>query len=171
MREIRRYAITGGLILLGGCVPAGRAPEVAADAPAEVGAPQITLARAPCYGTCPVYELRVYTDGTVEYDGKAHVAQTGGARASVDPEAVQALVAEFQRAGFGDFAERYTFGETACGWYASDLPVLTLTLRGEGVTKRVELDPGCADAPPAVLRLGRAVDALAGSDRWVGLRE
>lgn len=37
----------------------------------------IRLRRTPCLGMCPVYEVSIQHDGTVHYDGRQNVAETG----------------------------------------------------------------------------------------------
>ena len=34
---------------------------------------KITLSRGSCYGTCPAYELEIYEDGKVKYEGHSFV--------------------------------------------------------------------------------------------------
>src|SRR2546430_1156203 len=52
----------------------------------------ITLKRTVCYGTCPDYELTIYGNGTVVYEGYRYVAVTGRHSSSIPHERVKQLV-------------------------------------------------------------------------------
>ena len=60
----------------------------------------IGLERGPCYGTCPVYGVTIYGDGTVRYNGTNHVRVKGSQTAVIAPERVKALIDEIERSGF-----------------------------------------------------------------------
>ena len=64
--------LTIGSLTLPACTRKAQPPQsattkVAADTK-EAG-PVITFQRTPCFGTCPGYSMKVYTDGRVEYEG------------------------------------------------------------------------------------------------------
>lgn len=44
----------------------------------------IMLKRTGCYGTCPVFEAKIFSDGQAIYDGVRHVERIGLFEASVD---------------------------------------------------------------------------------------
>ena len=68
----------------------------------------IRLERGPCYGSCPVYGVTLYGDGTVRYDGKDHVRVRGSQTAVIAPDAVRSLVEEIERSGFFSMNDAYT---------------------------------------------------------------
>src|SRR5262245_30006524 len=43
----------------------------------------ITIQRSGCFGECPVYTLKLWGSGKVEYDGKSWVCERGSRSASV----------------------------------------------------------------------------------------
>jgi hypothetical protein len=130
--------------------------------------PVVTLERAPCFGTCPVYEVSVFRNGTVRFLGKQHVKQQGAASASISPGAVDSLVAELEAGGYFAFADEYVMDAPACGRYATDSPTVTTSLNADGRTKRIRHDYGCSEAPPALARLEQRIDEVAGTSRWIG---
>ena len=67
----------------------------------------IRLERGPCYGSCPVYGVTLYGDGTVRYDGKDHVRVRGSQTAVIAPGAVRSLVEEIERSGFFSMNDAY----------------------------------------------------------------
>jgi hypothetical protein len=144
------------------------APRPAVQTPASLEDVLITLERGSCFGTCPVYRLTVDGAGKVGYEGKAHVAVVGPASAAIPQSEVRRLLAEFDRAGFDQLANRYTSGQPSCPSYAPDSPTAITSLTRSGATKRVEHDYGCADVPRALTALERLIDDVVGSDRWTG---
>ena len=47
------------------------------EARGQAASPWVTLERTECYGTCPVFALRLFADGRVEYEGKRFVMHRG----------------------------------------------------------------------------------------------
>lgn len=151
-------------------VALGCGPQRPAEAPAPADV-TITLERRPCFGTCPVYALTVDGKGRVRYKGTAHVSLLGSDTASITPEQVTLLIAEFDRVGYEQFADRYAYGEPSCPTYVSDSPTTITSLTRGGVTKRVEHDYGCAEVPRALTALERLIDDVVRSGRWTGKGE
>lgn len=66
----------------------------------------IGLSRFGCgFGTCPDYDVVVYGNGTVIYNGIWHVRQQGVIRTSIPKSEVQALVDAFKDEAFFDLAD------------------------------------------------------------------
>jgi hypothetical protein len=130
--------------------------------------PVVTLERFPCFGSCPVYRLSIWRDGTVRFFGRENVAQAGSATASIPAAKVDSLLAELEAGGYLNFEERYLRDEPACGLYATDSPTVVTSLNRDGRTKSVRHDYGCSGAPPDLARLERRIDEVAGTARWTG---
>lgn len=156
--------------LAGACAPPSpRAP--AADgrpSPEASPADRISLERGPCFGTCPVYRVTLDRAGTVTFEGRRFVADTGVSLGSASPGAVDSLFTELAAAGYFDFAERYVAGEPGCERYATDLPTVVTEVAAGGRIRRIEHDHGCAEAPAALSKLEGTIDEVAGVGRWVG---
>jgi hypothetical protein len=74
-----------------------------AVAPAETRDPSealVTMSRTACNGFCPVYTVRLFTDGLVTYEGEQFVRERGARSKRIDPHVVRDLVAEARRAAF-----------------------------------------------------------------------
>jgi len=125
----------------------------------------ISLERQPCFGTCPVYTVRLDGSGAVRFEGRRFVPDTGTAEWRVPPERVDSLVHEILAAGYFDLSDRYAMGEPACGRYATDLPTVITSVRIGGRTKQVYHDYGCQDAPERLGALERRIDAVAVSGK------
>ncbi len=145
-------------ILLAGLL-ASCAPGAADQAPVEL----ITLERAPCFGTCPVYTLSIHGDGTVEYNGLDFVEVTGPQTATIDPAAVQALGDAMAEAGYFDWQDAYL------DYQVTDLPYATSSVTlSDGTTKRIEHYYGDSSAPEALTELETLIDETANTQQWIG---
>jgi Domain of unknown function (DUF6438) len=127
------------------------------QAPASPAPVVITIERTACYGACPVYSLEITGDGTVTFQGRQFVRVIGRATATIPPEAVRQLVAEFERIHYFDLQNIYTA-------HITDLPTTTTSIRiGERFKKVVDHYGG----PDELEKLEDRIDEVAGSDRWV----
>jgi len=122
----------------------------------------VRLERSECYGTCPAYSVEIHGDGSIDYEGNAYVANKGRQRAQIAPDALVALAARFDKAGFFrlDWAD-------PCDAVATDNPTATLTFT-TGLRTRTIADYHGNGCMPKVLRdLEDEVDRVAGTARWV----
>lgn len=145
----------------------------APDTEAVGGRPQgvdryVTMERGPCYGSCPIYTVRVDGDGEVRFHGTANVAIAGESVSRIPSTRVDSLFGYVDRIGLGGFESSYTFGTTACGAYVTDLPTVVVAVVRFGVAKRVAHDYGCGDAPDTLYDLHRYIDEVAGTHQWIG---
>jgi hypothetical protein len=125
----------------------------------------ITLERAACFGTCPIYKLTLHGDGRVEYLGGQYVAVIGPRTGAISPAQVQELLAAFNRAGYARLADAYTAP-------ATDLPSTITSLTLNGQTKTVNNYGGCVidfpgKAPQALCDLETQIDTVTQSAQWV----
>jgi hypothetical protein len=128
----------------------------------------ITMERRPCYGTCPVYTVRVGGDGEIRFRGYANVASVGESVARIPLARVDSLFRYLDSITFGRLEASYTYGTDACGAYVTDLPAVVVSVVRSGVTKRVTHDYGCEAAPRTLHELHRHVDETAGTQQWIG---
>lgn len=165
----RTPALLVAVGLAGACTrpsPGGRAAD-AQPAPDAAGITSVSLERRPCFGTCPVYTVRIDGSGAVRFEGRRFVADSGTFSGTVPRAGVDSLVAELTAEGYFDLADRYVAGQPACGPYATDLPTVVTEVHLAGRAKRVEHDHGCAEAPEVIGRLERRIDEVAGVAKWV----
>ncbi len=169
MSARRRLVLAGGACLAVACAPRPQPSADAASHPAPTTAPEsVTLERGPCFGTCPVYAVTLGRDGSVRFEGRRFVADTGISTGTVPRARVDSLFAELQSAGYFELADSYRSGDAVCRRYATDLPTVITEVRLDGRVKRIEHDRGCAEAPAALSQLENRIDEVAGVARWVG---
>ena len=140
----------------------------APPAPAAAGGASVSLERRPCFGTCPVYTVRIDGSGAVLFEGRRFVSDSGAFSGTIARAAVDSLAAELAARGYFGLADRYVAGQPGCGPYATDLPTVVTEVRVGGRAKRVEHDHGCADAPAVLDSLEGRIDQVAGVAKWVG---
>lgn len=131
----------------------------------------IELERTACLGSCPVYSVALRGDGSVQYQGKNFVKQTGTARATVPTAVVRGIVDAADAANFFGLPARYAHGEPTCPLYTTDSPRTFISITAGGRTKRIEHDYGCENSPKALVALAARIDSVAGTARWIGPRE
>ncbi len=124
--------------------------------------PVITLERTACFGACPVYAVSIYADGTVAYNGERFVEVEGAQTGSIDPAAVDQLIAAFEAAGYFDWNDEYT------EMHISDAPTITTSVMRDGVTKQITRYAGDDSAPIALAYLENWIDEVASTQQWTG---
>jgi ankyrin repeat protein len=144
-------------------VPPERLPKVHVTPPALLPTSKvsITLSRSGCFGSCPAYSVSVWSDGTINFDGKYYVAATGKHTATIDPDAVRSLAKQFIAAGFYSMDEDYSASVT-------DMPGYSLSIDIDGHSKSISDYVGSWVGMPAVISdLEDEVDELANTVRWI----
>lgn len=131
----------------------------------------IELERTACLGSCPVYSVALRGDGSVRYQGRNFVKQSGTATAVVAAAAVRGIVDAANAANFFALPARYAYGEPTCPLYTTDSPRTFIAITAGGRTKRIEHDYGCENGPKALVALAARIDSVAGTARWIGPRE
>src|SRR5690606_30471779 len=153
-------------LLLAACAPATNGGAEQNTSTVDDAA-YVVMERGPCFGTCPVYEVRVDAKGLVTFEGRRFVDATGTATAEITGDSAAALMRSIEADGFFDLDPRYIYGERGCGAYHTDAPHVTLTLSLGGRTHTVQHDYGCTGAPDVLRRMHDRVDAVAGVGRWI----
>lgn len=134
----------------------------AATATEEANTPVITLERTPCFGTCPVYTVEIYADGTVKYNGEKFVQVLGEQTSQIDPQTVTAMVAAFDSLGYFDWND---FNSMTI----SDLPSTITSVTRDGVTHRIDRYGGDHNAPLELIYLEQWIDVMANTAQWTGV--
>jgi|GEM_PF-1455235 len=98
------------------------------------------IRKTACFGSCPVFEVQVYSDGTVEWNGKRFVERTGKYRAKASPVWIDDLIRYAQEQGFFNFSAHYPQN----GSEIADIPHIICTIQRGAI--RHTVDNG-GDAP------------------------
>ena len=134
-------------------------PAVSADKVHDI---EITLERGMCFGTCPVYSVSLFGNGTIVWMGEMFVDVIGNRTEFIDPAMVADLYDQIIYGGFQDFADLYTHLNI------TDMPSATLTARNGTDMKQVFHYHGDYTAPENLTYMENAVDNVGNTSRWVG---
>lgn len=131
--------------------------------------PVITLERTSCYGTCPVYKLTIYDDGTVEYEGLEFVKKTGKAQGQITKDALEDLIREFEEIDYFKLDDNYGGQGKNCPELWTDHPTVVTSLNWKDRKKSVSHYHGCRGT--AVLeqltKLENKIDEVVNTNRWI----
>jgi hypothetical protein len=117
--------------------------------------------RSACYGSCPVYTISVHDDGTLDWNGEAHVKIVGPAHGTLTAAQVDELRKAFADARFDGLSDFTRSGDP-------DSSSVVLTFRYAWGTKRVAHYEGDDHAPRSLEALEESFDRIAGTERWAG---
>jgi hypothetical protein len=154
------------VVALAGCAGSGSAGrktcmkqlEAMTDTPDAI----VQLRRAGCSpGTCPVYSVSVYLDGTVVYEGRSNVAVVGQQRAKLPADRVGELIVAMQETRFLDSPDN------CCSCPGADKSnIVMIDYRPGQVEKTIVHDQACETAPLAMNRLTSTIERLTAVERW-----
>lgn len=137
----------------------------APDAGAVPSAPLLaSLERTACYGVCPVYLVKVFTDGRVEWEGRKHVKVKGQQIAQLNSQGLAALKQAFADAGFLKLS-----GNFAC-LEATDHASAKVTFVDGENTVLIDHYDGCRSTPgvEVLTKLEQQFDVIVNTARWTG---
>lgn len=83
-----------------------------------------------CYGTCPVYYLQIYSNGTAILQGKEHIDKIGKFKSNIDKEKLNELITSFEDASFFELKDAYQSRFL-------DLPTKYISYHKNGETKKI----------------------------------
>ncbi|MCA1751181.1 MAG: DUF6438 domain-containing protein [Flavobacteriales bacterium] len=96
----------------------------------------MAFSKTPCYGQCPVYEVKVYESGRAIWEGKNFVERMGTYSTRITASERQKFFAEAEAEGFYDFDKSYD------NPMVQDLPSTSLLLKVDGERHRVTIRMG-----------------------------
>lgn len=132
-----------------------------ADGGARASAPGLVeLSRTGCFGSCPIYSVRVSTSGRVEFEGFAFVCAEGVQSATIPAAEARELIADIADAGFFDVSWNQ-------GNFIADASDSTLVLEYRGRRRSLPNIDADSNSPRLLLRIAREVDKVSGTQRWL----
>jgi (2Fe-2S) ferredoxin len=128
--------------------------------PTDMNNVVITLTRSRCLGVCPIYNVTIYGNGTVLYEGIANVNSTGIQRSNISENQVRQLLSEFKKIDY------FSLNETDIASHVVyDAPLFTTSLSINGKTKTIH-HYETAD-PQALTELENKIDEIVNSGQWI----
>ncbi|MFC1983355.1 DUF6438 domain-containing protein [Chloroflexota bacterium] len=129
--------------------------------PSDLDEVVITLERTPCFGACPEYQLTVYGNVTLVYEGKRFVRIEGKRTAIISEEKVRQLLSEFKEIDYFSLNDSYE------EFMATDMPSAFTSLTIDGKTKTVRHYHGDFSAPKELTELEKKIDEIVNSNQWI----
>ena len=116
----------------------------------------IYMKKTPCMGTCPNYEISIFSNGNVVLNAKEHVGMKGQFTSKLSNKELAALINAFEENNFSAYENAYKSNRT-------DLPTTTVTFKNEEMEKTVVDYDG---APESLKELEAKVHALIEQLNW-----
>lgn len=113
----------------------------------------ITLERTACYGTCPVYQVSIFADGKIVYEGKQYVDHIGTYSAKIDKNVALALFAKISTFSWEAYPEKYPIDNY-------DFPQFHLEYQTNDLSKLIKAN---TNAPKELIALSKEMDKLVSS--------
>ena len=110
----------------------------------------IQLKKTPCYGTCPVYTIKIDQKGNGIFNGFENTDYTGLYSFRLNNKQLEGLITSFEQSGFFEMEDKYH-------GYVSDLPTIYLTYQSDGKKKKIMDYYG---APPELKDLEKQIETL-----------
>ena len=128
--------------------------------PTDITNVVVTLQRGQCFGICPVYNVTIYGNGTVVYEGIANVNTTGIRMSNISEYHVRQVLSEFKNINY------FSLNETEIASHiVYDAPLFTTSLSINGKTQTIH-HYETAD-PQALTGLENTIDEIVNSSQWV----
>jgi hypothetical protein len=115
------------------------------------------LEKTACYGECPVYTLKIYSTGKMEYYGIRNTKFTGEYCADIPNRELEKLKLEFKK-------EKYFAMQDVYQSKASDLPT---TITGYSERRNAKRITDYDKAPEALKHLEKMLEMIADTTNWV----
>jgi hypothetical protein len=142
---------------------------------AERGAANVDLAqfsvylhRKGCATGCPVYAVLADGKGTLRFEGVSGVSERRSVETPLDTTTARALAAAVLRADFMAQPDAWVPGGAHCQAYVQGAEILQFGVTLDGVTRTLDYYGGCTPTNAALDLLAREIDAVLGTERWVG---
>lgn len=119
---------------------------------------EIRLHRSECFGTCPVYDLVIFGNGIVQYEGFNHVQVKGVVESSISLDEMATLINSFEEIDFFALEDAYSATIT-------DAPTYKTTLILDGREKTVSR---YVCGPVELVDLEYLIDKIVGTEKWIG---
>jgi hypothetical protein len=140
----------------------------------------LSMKRSHCYGTCPVYELNIQSDGKVLFNGIDYTETKGKVLSNLSGEKMKLLVSEIEEANFFSYEDSYDKDSSSCPLIATDNPTVTLSVKLNGKEKNITHYLGCRSEvnpsrgrsasifPQQLYDLENKIDEIVETKRWIG---
>ena len=121
------------------------------------------ISRTGCFGKCPVYEVKFYTDNRATWKGERDVERLGLYEARLEEHTIKGIREKAREVGFFDFEYKYPVK-----YQIADLPTTITYIRIGDTEKTVKNTHG---APEKLIEFENYLDSLIRHLEWREVRE
>ena len=86
----------------------------------------ISLQRTACFGTCPIYKIEIFSDGSGIYTGTRFVENIGAAKFNLSETQMNLILTQAEAIGFANMKEEYSE-------LISDLPTTFIQIKDKKI--------------------------------------
>ncbi len=133
-------------------------PEPPAAEPAEEAYQFAGYQKTPCYGTCPVYQVQIFSDGKATWYGRMNVERKGWYEGMVKESDLKRIREKVHEVKFLDFENQYPTGVKV-----ADLPTTVIYIRIGDMEKTVK---DTHDAPEKLKEFEKFMEDLIETIAW-----
>ncbi|VXA99701.1 DUF6438 domain-containing protein [Massilia sp. 9I] len=174
MRAWRTSIVVAAALLLSACPDGGqrgrKAPRQLTDFDA------LTVEQSACLFNCPVFEVKIFSDGRVRHSGPTFEFSGGAHESRIGQRGLAQIAKALRTARLDDMRDRYREEVDGCTFLATDMSTITVGLtRGRGYrNKSVELYTGCVGPTVPTERINtliKAIDPITGTSTLLEQRK
>lgn len=128
-----------------------------------------------CFGTCPAYNVKVFSDGVIVFNGEAHTKFDGIYRLPKNKDLFQTILKLLDQSNFYEFKERYGWAgegeENLCEQLVTDSPHTILSMQYANTKKTIYHYHGCMGfkGENELVALEKALFEIIGLQDYVGI--
>jgi hypothetical protein len=120
----------------------------------------IELEKTYCSGKCPVYKLKIASNGVVKLEGIENIENIGNFKSRLSKEQLEALIQDFESINFFSLSDSYRS-------FMLDLPTSYISYTVNGKTKKIK---AYDNVPKQLLNLIDKIDKLVYELDWKELK-
>lgn len=123
----------------------------------------IKLERTACYGSCPIYQVEILSDGSVHYLGEGFVEQIGQHSWIIDAAAIEALNEAISKYEYFSMKAKEPTEVMTCS-----PSCITSILLEDGTHREIDNYHGADSFPKKLYKLENKIDEIIGIEKYVG---
>ncbi len=119
----------------------------------------LSLERTTCYGNCPYYKIKIYSNGLAYYQGKKNVKNIGWYSAKISPRRINQILEKAYQIDYMQLERKYPIK----GLGITDFPTCITYVKSQGEQKTVY---NKNDAPQSLIEYERFFDKVLENVAW-----
>jgi Domain of unknown function (DUF6438) len=128
----------------------------------------IVMKRFNCEDGCPVYRILIFGNGDVIWEGRNGVAHPGVSQTTIQPDAIRALIKDFESVDYFGLADIYGYHGSGCRNELLYKPVVLLLFVLDGRSRVLWHHDGCTgEVSKKLTALEGSIDRAVGAERWI----